>query len=186
MEVTTQMTLDNFLSYYLYTQKKSLLLLRIFGIIFILLGLSDAISCFFDDPIIIDDLIIDLSFVVITILAGIFFIFGIKKLLTTSAKRSYNSNRLYASNPVFTFQFNANNFKILTTSTLGLEDCTYSYEIISHIIETESFIYIFTGTATAFIISKKQKDGDNISKIIDFLKNERKVNYIVDIPNAKR
>ena len=180
MEISTQMTYDNFLKYFLYSQKKIKAIYRAIGIIFIILAVSDAISCLFE-PLVIDDLIIDIAFIVSLLVIGILFLVLIDRILTNAASKAYHSNKFIATNPVYTFQFNKNNYKVLVTSPMGIEEGTYSYDMIYSIIETDNFIYIKIGNNTAYIINKIQENIENLNKIITFLRDEKQINYIVDI-----
>lgn len=180
MEISTQMTYDNFLKYFLYSQKKIKAIYRAIGIIFIILAVSDAVSCLFE-PLVIDDLIIDIAFIVSLLVIGILFLVLIDRILTNAASKAYHSNKFIATSPVFTFQFNKNNYKVLVTSPMGIEECTYSYDMINSIVETDNFIYIKIGNNSAYIINKIQENIENINKIITFLRDEKQINYIVDI-----
>lgn len=183
MELSTTLTLEQYLQYYLYTQKKSLKMMRIFGIIIILIGLSDIISCFFEE-IIMEDLIFDITFTIIIVAIGLFFVFGFKSLTTRIATKMYTSNNILSVNPVFTYQFNKNNYQVLTTSSLYIEDCTYSYEMISHIVITKNNIYIFNGSTSAHIITRTPENSDSINKLLDFFINEKHLHCISDEKNA--
>lgn len=185
MEISTQLSLNIFVEYYLYTQKKYIRLFRIFGIIAILLGVSDIISCFFDEELIMDDLMVDIVFAVLMCGIGLLFIFGMKKLLVVGANKQYKSNMLYSSNPVITYQFNENNLKVLTTSPLSLEDCIYSYKMLTYFAETDSSLYIFNGNASAFIITKTNENISDINKIVTYLRDEVKLPYVKDMSNKQ-
>lgn len=180
MEISTQMTYDNFLKYFLYSQKKIRTIYRAIGIICIILAVTDAISCLFE-PLILDDLIVDIAFIITLLVLGLFFLLSINKIISNAASKTYQSNKFLATNPVYTFQFNANNYKVLTTSPIGIEEGTYSYDMIYSITETDNFIYIYIGNNQAYIINKIQEDQDNLHKIISFLKDEKQIKYTVDI-----
>ena len=64
---------------------------------------------------------------------------------------------------------------------MGIEECTYSYDMIYSIVETDNFIYIKIGNNSAYIINKIQENIENLNKIITFLRDEKQINYIVDI-----
>lgn len=180
MEISTQLNLDSYLQFNLYTQKKTMQTFKILGILVILFGVFDIFTCFFDEVIIVEDLVFELVFCALIILCGVFLIVGFKKLLIKNATKIYNSNRAYSLNPTITFQFNKNNFRVLTTSNKYMEDCTYSYEMITHIIITGDYVFVCTGKATAYIINKTSENSSQLAKILLFLKNEVNIPCVVE------
>lgn len=182
MEITTQMTYENYIKYFLYSQKKMNKIFNIIGIIFIVLAITDAISCLFE-PLILEDLWIDIAFILSFMIIGIIFIAFRKKIQINTANRMYSSNKFLVSNPVTTFHFNQNNFKVLVTSSLGIEDCTYSYDMIVNLIETDEHLFITIGTNSAHLIRKTNDNKDTINQIVKFLKEEKRIPYTLDINN---
>ena len=79
-----------------------------------------------------------------------------------------------------TFQFNENNYKVLVTSSLGIEDCTYSYEMINGIVEIKNYLFIYIANNTAYIINKQQDDMQNVENIINFLKQKFDKRYVIE------
>ena len=79
-----------------------------------------------------------------------------------------------------TYQFNENNYKVLVTSSLGIEDCTYSYEMINGVVETKKYLFICIANNTAYIINKQQDDMQNVENIINFLKQKFEKRYIIE------
>ncbi len=180
MEISTQLNLDNYLQFNLYTQKKTIQTFKVLGILVILFGVFDIFTCFFDEVIIVEDLVFELVFCALIISCGVFLIVGFKKLLIKNATKIYNSNRMYSLNPTITFQFNKNNFRVLTACNKYMEDCTYSYELITRIIIVNNYVFLYTGNASAYIINKTSENFSQLAKILLFLKNEINIPCIVE------
>lgn len=177
-EISTQMSLNNYLQYVLFAQKKSLKVLKIFGILLLVFaGFSFVMSIVEFDTF--DNFIFDIIITGLMIFLGLFFIF-FKSLVIKGTSKQFNSNKFLSSQPVMTYQFNENNYKILVTSSLGIEDCTYSYEMINGVVETKNYLFICIANNTAYIINKQQDDMQNVENIIKFLKQKFDKRYVIE------
>ena len=165
-EISTQINLNNYLQYILFSQKKSLKVLKIFGILLLVFaGFSFVMSIVEFDTF--DNFILDIIITALIIFFGLLLIY-LKSFVIKSTSKQFNSNKFLSSQPVMTFQFNENNYKVLTTSSLGIEDCTYSYEMINGIVEIKNYLFIYIANNTAYIINKQQDDMQNVENIINF------------------
>lgn len=180
MEFSCKMTTQVYLDYFKIAQKKLINFFKIIGIICIALGIVLLIDVFID-PInttteeIIDSIIYSVTLIVIGILLGFLY----KKLLINSYIKQLNTNKFLHSNPVMTYVFNENNYKILTTSNLGIEECTYSYEMIHSAIETNKYIYVKISTNAAYIIIKSDILAEDLPKLQELLKSKLGLNYTI-------
>lgn len=177
-EISTQMNLNNYLQYVIFSQKKSLKFIRGFGIIILASALFYLIMSIVEFNK--DEFMFDLIFVIIIALCGVLFTFCFKSLLIKGQTKQFNSNKFLSSQPVITYQFNENNYKVLVTSSLGIEDCTYSYEMINGVVETKNYLFICIANNTAYIINKQQDDMQNVESIINFLKQKFEKRYIAN------
>ena len=177
-EISTQMNLNNYLQYVLFSQKKSLKIFKIFGgLLLVFAGFSFVMSIVEFDTF--DNFIFDIIITALIIFSGLLFIF-LKSFVIKSTSKQFNSNKFLSSQPVMTFQFNENNYKLLVTSTLGIEDCTYSYEMIKGIVETKNYLFIYIANNTAYIINKQQDDMQNVENVKKFLKEKFDKRYIIE------
>ena len=177
IEFTTTLDCNAFFSFSKFTQRKNIKAFKIVGIIFALFGVLGAIASF-EEPIIIEELIYSLAFSFILLFVGLFLIFGYTKQLDTLSKKIFFSNKLYTANPKITYQFNENNLRVLFTSELGIEDSTYSYEIISSIVETSDYIFLLISTNSAHIIPKTPDNTKDIEQVTKFLKTKFIEKYV--------
>ena len=126
-----------------------------------------------------DNFIFDIIITALIIFFGLLLIY-LKSFVIKSTSKQFNSNKFLSSQPVMTFQFNENNYKVLTTSSLGIEDCTYSYEMINGIVEIKNYLFIYIANNTAYIINKQQDDMQNVENIINFLKQKFDKRYVIE------
>ena len=177
-EISTQINLNNYVQYILFSQKKSLKFFKIFGsLLLVFAGFSFVMSIVEFDTF--DNFIFDIIITALIIFFGLLLIY-LKSFVFKSTSKQFNSNKFLSSQPVMTFQFNENNYKVLTTSSLGIEDCTYSYEMISRIVETKNYLFIYIANNTAYIINKQQDDMQNVENIINFLKQKFDKRYVIE------
>ena len=177
-EISTQMSLNNYLQYILFSQKKFLKVFKIFGILLLVFaGFSFVMSIVEFDTF--DNFIFDIIITALIIFLGLLFIY-LKSFAIKGASKQYNNNKFLSSQPVMTYQFNENNYKVLVTSSLGIEDCTYSYEMINGVVETKNYLFICIANNTAYIINKQQDDMQNVENIINFLKQKFEKRYIAN------
>ena len=182
IEFSCTMDYKSSLSFFIYSQKKSSKLFKVMGWVFAILGTIYLISTFMP-PIIEEDLLYDIFISIILIFCGLFFAFFFKKMLLKSFNNSYKTNKFLQTNPTLTFQFNDTNYKVLTASPLGMEDCTYSYEMIKQITETNDLILIYISNNSAYIINKEQLTVNIVIQLRNFLRS--KTNYFIDIEKKK-
>lgn len=177
-EISTQINLNNYLQYILFSQKKSLKFFKIFGsLLLVFAGFSFVMSIVEFDTF--DNFIFDIIITALIIFFGLLLIY-LKSFVFKSTSKQFNSNKFLSSQPVMTFQFNENNYKVLTTSSLGIEDCTYSYEMINGVVETKNYLFIYIANNTAYIINKQQDDMQNVENIINFLKQKFDKRYVIE------
>ena len=177
-EISTQINLNNYVQYILFSQKKSLKFFKIFGgLLLVFAGFSFVMSIVEFDTF--DNFILDIIITALIIFFGLLLIY-LKSFVIKSTSKQFNSNKFLSSQPVMTFQFNENNYKVLTTSSLGIEDCTYSYEMINGVVETKNYLFICIANNTAYIINKQQDDMQNVENIINFLKQKFEKRYIAN------
>ena len=177
-EISTQINLNNYLQYILFSQKKSLKFFKIFGsLLLVFAGISFVMSRVEFDTF--DNFILDIIITALIIFFGLLLIY-LKSFVIKSTSKQFNSNKFLSSQPVMTFQFNENNYKVLVTSSLGIEDCTYSYEMINGVVETKNYLFICIANNTAYIINKQQDDMQNVENIINFLKQKFEKRYIAN------
>ena len=177
-KISTQINLNNYVQYILFSQKKSLKFFKIFGsLLLVFAGFSFVMSIVEFDTF--DNFIFDIIITALIIFFGLLLIF-LKSFVIKSTSKQFNSNKFLSSQPVMTFQFNENNYKVLTTSSLGIEDCTYSYEMINGIVETKNYLFICIANNTAYIINKQQDDMQNVENIINFLKQKFDKRYVIE------
>ena len=177
-EISTQINLNNYLQYILFSQKKSLKFFKIFGsLLLVFAGISFVMSIVEFDTF--DNFIFDIIITALIIFFGLLLIY-LKSFVIKSTSKQFNSNKFLSSQPVMTFQFNENNYKVLVTSSLGIEDCTYSYEMINGIVETKNYLFICIANNTAYIINKQQDDMQNVENIINFLKQKFDKRYVIE------
>ena len=177
-KISTQINLNNYVQYILFSQKKSLKFFKIFGsLLLAFAGFSFVMSIVEFDTF--DNFIFDIIITALIIFFGLLLIF-LKSFVIKSTSKQFNSNKFLSSQPVMTFQFNENNYKVLTTSSLGIEDCTYSYEMINGIVETKNYLFICIANNTAYIINKQQDDMQNVENIINFLKQKFDKRYVIE------
>ena len=179
MEISSTLTQKIYVDFYMFMQKKNIKTFKICGGVILGFALLITLLIFVGNSStaeIVEDLEIQIPLFAIFVALGLFMIFGYKPLLLRVTTRTYALNSFVASEPIATYQFNDNNFQMLTTSKLGIEDCTYSYEIINRIIESDTYIFIFIATNQAFIITKSE-DLDLNKKIIELLKTKTENKY---------
>ncbi|MCI5497615.1 MAG: hypothetical protein MR412_03395 [Firmicutes bacterium] len=183
MEISCTLTKEAYTNYYYFLQKKTIKLFRILGIIF-LVGIALITVAIFTQNTskqeIVEDLEIQIGLAIVFGLLGLYMIFGYKPLTIKLAQKLYESSVYMSCEPIVTFQFNENNYKVLTTSKYGIEDCTYSYELIQRVIETDTSLYIMIATNQAQILTKNE-DTDLINKITTHLRSKLGTKYALQL-----
>lgn len=185
VEITCEMTKKANYDYFMYMQKKAVNVLKSMGIMFVAFAVLYAIVAFTD--IVVEDLAYDIVFLLLLVALGLFLIFICKPLLNKSFEKVYNSNKFLLSKPVFTYNFSDRNYKILVTSNFGMEECTYSYDMLNTVIETDEYFYLCFASNSAYIIIKSAGDKDTIIKIQEILKEKLGARYVTQLePKQKQ
>lgn len=178
VEVTCKVDYKSYEDFFLYTQAKLFKILKILGWIIGGFGILYGVCACVD--FIAEDFVFDMAYTIIDVTCGMVFAYGIKKLSLNSFKKAFESNKLYTTNTSIHYQFNETNFKVLSTSALGMEDCTYSYEVIKKAVETNTAFYLFIATNASHVIPKNSTTGEVCGKISDLLKETLKDRYTID------
>lgn len=180
IEFTCELTKQAYIDYFYHTQKKSLKIFFVLGLIIFLCAILNTVAIFIE-PIDYENLIYDITFSVIFLLVGIYFAFIYKSSLLKAYNTQLKTNKFIMSNPITTYQFSENNYKILVTSNLGIEESTYSYAMLHSAVETEKYIFLKFSTNSAYIISKQSIENDDLGKLINLLKTKIGANFISEI-----
>lgn len=178
VEVTCKIDYKAYEEFFLYTQAKLFRLLKILGWIIAGFGIFYGVCACID--FVAEDFVFDMLYAIIDTTCGMLFAYGIKKLSINSFKKAFYSNKLYTTNTSIHYQFNETNFKVLSTGLLGMEDCTYSYEVITKAIETQNAFYLFIATNVSHVIPKTASTGEVNGKISDTLKDILKNKYTLE------
>lgn len=171
MEISCVLNYNTYMNFLKFSQKKALKIFRLLGYIMIVCSIIYGVATFTNE-IIYDELIGDIVFMCITALAGLYLVFRIKPLTLKIYEKTINSNKIMSSNPTIAYSFNENNFRVLLTCNYCLEDCTYSYDIINHIVEVDNAIYVYIANNTAHIIEKTIDNNEAYNDVSNFLKDK--------------
>lgn len=178
VEVTYKVDYKAHEEFFLYTQAKLFKVLKTLGWIIAGFGIFYGVCACID--FVAEDFVFDMIYAIVDISCGMLFAYGIKKLSINSFKKAFYSNKLYTTNSSIHYQLNETNFKVLTTGSLGMEDCTYSYEVITKAVETQNAFYLFITTNVSHVIPKNCVSGETCGKIADLLKEVLKGRYTID------
>lgn len=179
VEITCKVDYKNYEEFFFYTQTKIFKILKILGWIVAGFGLLYGVCACID--FVAEDFVYDMVYTIIEVACGMLFAYGIRKISLNSFKKAFNSNKLYTTNTSIYYQLNETNFRVLTTGALGIEDCTYSYKIITKAVETKNAFYLFISTNASHVIPKSSSSNEVNGKISDTLKEILKDKYILDI-----
>ncbi len=179
VEISYKVDYKDYEKFFFYTQAKLFKILKILGWIIATFGILYGICACVD--FVAEDFVYDMVYTIIEVSCGMLFAYGIKKISLNSFKKAFNLNKLYTTNSSIYYQFNEANFRVLSTSPLGMEDCTYSYEIITKAVETKDAFYLFITTNASHVIPKSCSTNEVNGKISDMLKEILKDKYILDI-----